>query len=213
MDIYILSDKKVEGAKNLPVFEVKFIKQDIDFSKFDALIFTSKNGLYSVDSFNDKWKNIPSFAIAPQTAKIVEKLGGSLQFTGITNHGNEFALELLEVLKNKKVLYLRGSKVVSKLVEILNNNGINCEEAIVYETVCKKISENTILPKGSTIIFSSPSTIKCFLENLSWDDSYKAISIGKKTANYFPSNIVPIISDTTSLNSCVAKALEIKREV
>lgn len=208
-NIYILSDKKVQGAKNLSVFDIKFIEPNIDFTDFDALIFTSKNAIYSIDSFTNTWKDIPSYAIAPQTAEIINQLNGNLQFVGETNHGDKFALELIELLKNKKVLYIRGSKVVSKLVTTLNDNNIKCEEVIVYETICKKLPENTILPKGSTIIFSSPSTVKCFLDNLSWDESYKAISIGKTTANYFPSNIIPTISDTTSLKSCVEKALKI----
>ena len=207
-NIYILSDKKVNGAKNLPVFKIKFIKQDINFNSYDTLIFTSKNALYSIDSFNGDWKNIPSYAIAPQTAKIIENLGGKLEFTGKTNHGNEFALELIELLKNKKVLYLRGANVVSKLSNILNNNNIKCDEKVIYESVCKKFEKETILPKNSTIIFSSPSTIKCFLDNLLWDESFKAIAIGKTTAKYFPSYITPVISDTTSLESCVAKAKE-----
>ena len=209
MNIYILSDKKVNGAKNLPVFEIKFLKQDIDFNSYDALIFTSKNALYSIDSFGDDWKDIPSYAIAPQTAKIIKDLGGNLKFTGETNHGNEFALELVELLQNKKVLYLRGAKVVSKMYNILNSNDIKCDEVVVYESVCKKFDKETILPKNSTIIFSSPSTIKCFLDNLSWDESFKAIAIGKTTSKYFPSDITPLISDTTSLESCVKKAKEL----
>ena len=206
--IYILSEKKVEGAVNLPVFEINFIRQDIDFSSYDALIFTSKNALYSIDSFSRDWKNIPSYAIAPQTAKIIKELGGRLEFTGVTNHGDKFALELLELLKNKKVLYLRGAKVVSKLAETLNSNQIKCDEAIVYESSCKILSKESAPPKNSKIIFSSPSTIKCFLNNFEWDSSYKAIAIGKTTAKYFPPYIIPAISDTTSLEACVQKALE-----
>ncbi len=201
MNIYILSDKKVNGAINLPVFTIKYIEQNIDFKSYDALIFTSKNALYSIDSYTNDWKDIPSYAIAPMTANIIKELGGNLEFTGITNHGNEFALEIKDKIKNKKVLYIRGSKVVSNLIDTLQ-----CDDTIVYESVCQENSKEQTPPKGSTIIFSSPSTIKCFLESFSWDESYKAISIGKTTAKYFPSNIKPIISDTTSLESCVAKA-------
>ena len=50
-NIYILSDKKVNGAKNLPVFVINYIKQNINFEKYDALIFTSKNGIYSINNF------------------------------------------------------------------------------------------------------------------------------------------------------------------
>ena len=75
--------------------------------------------------------------------------------------------------------------------------------------MCKKYNKKVKLPKNSTIIFSSPSTIKCFFENISWDESFKAVSIGKTTSKYFPQNITPIIADTTPLDACVKKAIEI----
>jgi len=206
-NIYILSDKKIKGATNLPVFEVNFIKNNIDFSSYDALIFTSKNAIYSIDNFTNTWRDLPSYAIAPQTANVITNKGGNLAFIGKTNHGDQFALELIPLLKNKKVLYLRGDKVVSKLTKTLNQNNIQCDEIITYNTKCK---QNTKIPeKNSIIIFSSPSTIKCFLNNFNWDSSYKAISIGKTTAKYFPDFIKPIISDNTSLASCVKKAQDI----
>ena len=62
----------------------------------------------------------------------------------------------------------------------------------MYNTKCKQ-KINKIPEKNSIIIFSSPSTIKCFLNNFKWDSSYKAISIGKTTAKYFPDFIKPII--------------------
>ena len=77
-----------------------------------------------MDSFNKDWKKIPSFVIAPKTASIIEKLGGNVVFTGVTSHGNEFAEELITLLKNKKVLYIKALKTVSNLVEILKSNDI-----------------------------------------------------------------------------------------
>lgn len=210
LNIYILSDKKVKWAKNLPVFKIEPIKTDLDFSGYDALIFTSKNAVTSLNAYNQSWKNKPLFVIAPQTAKVASNLGGKIKFVGKAKHGDEFAQELLLPLKNKKVLYIRGSKIVSNLVETLNTNGIICDEAIVYETLCISRKKKIKLPKNSTIIFSSPSTIECFLNNAIWDESYKAISIGHTTKKYFPPYITPIISDTTSLDSCVRKAIELR---
>ena len=208
-NIYILSEKRVKGARNFPIFKINFKISKFDITSYDALVFTSKNALYSIDSFNLNWRNIPSYAIAPQTAKIVKELGGNLEFTGITNHGDKFVLELIPILKDKKVLYLRGAKVVSKLKETLNTNGVVCDEVIVYESVCKEYNSSQKLPKNSIIIFSSPSTIECFLKNMKWDESFKAISIGETTSKYFPSYINPTISDETSLVSCVQKAQEL----
>ena len=160
-----------------------------EIAKQSLRFFKTNKGEYG---YGDKFLGIP----VPIIRKNIKK------FKNISIEDN------LQLLKNKKVLYVRGAKVVSKLSEILNNNKIQCEEIIVYESICKKFSEDTFLPKDSIIIFSSPSTIKCFLNTLSWDNSYTAISIGKTTAKYFPSYITPLISDTTSLESCVKKAIE-----
>lgn len=207
--IYVLSDKKVEGAINLPMIEIAYIEQDVDLSHYDALVFTSKNAIKAINSMDDTWKKIPSYVIAPQTAKIVKSFQGNLVFTGKQKHGNEFAHEIKDQLKGKKVLYIGGTKVVSKLREILNENEVLCDHLAIYETVCKKYDSKITLPKHSIIIFSSPSTIECFLKNIHWGSTFQAVSIGKTTANYFPSYITPFISETTSLESCVKKAQEL----
>jgi len=207
--IYILSDKKVEGAINLPMLDIAYIKQSIDLEKYDALIFTSKNAVKAMDSLGEEWKKVPSYVIAPQTAKILKSLGGNLVFTGKQNHGNEFASEIQKELKGKRVLYIRGKKIISNIEEILKSNGVLCQSVVAYETVCKKYEEKVVLPKSSVIIFSSPSTIECFFGNIDWDESFQAVSIGKTTAQYFPSYVKAHISDTTSLVSCVEKAEEL----
>ncbi|MDQ1268187.1 MAG: uroporphyrinogen-III synthase [Campylobacterota bacterium] len=209
LNIYVLNDKKVKWAKNLPVIEIKTIKATIDFPQYDALIFTSKNAVYSLNSYNQEWKTKPLYVIAPQTAKVASNFGGKIKFVSKEKHGDKFANELLPLLKGKKVLYIRGSKVVTNLVETLNSNGIVCDEAIVYQTVCVNFKKKIALPKKSVIIFSSPSTIECFLKNADWDESYRAVCIGYTTKNYFPPYITPVVSETTSLDSCVKKAIEL----
>jgi len=208
-NIYILSDKKVAFAQNLPMFEIELMYKKIDYSLYDALLFTSKNALHVMSKIDEEWKNKPSYVIAEQTAKVLESLGGKLCFVGKTGHGNSFALEIAQALQGKKVLYLSAMEVVSNLVEILNKKGVLCDVAVVYKTVCKKYEEKIVLPKKSIIIFSSPSTIRCFLENLEWDESFKAVAIGETTAKAFPSYMQAHIAETTSLESCVSKALEI----
>lgn len=208
-NIYILSDKKVAHAINLPMFEIEYIHKKIDYFNYDALIFTSKNAILAISEMDKEWKDKPAYVIATQTAKVLEELGGKLSFVGQTGQGNSFALEIVELLQGKKVLYLGASEIVSDLVEILNQNGVFCDAAVIYKTVCKKYDKKIELPKNSTIIFSSPSTIKCFFQNLQWDESYKAVAIGETTAKAFPSYVTPYIAEITSLESCVSRALEI----
>ena len=205
--IYLLSNQIYSEVENIEVFQIEYIKSKIDLLKYDALIFTSKNAVYSLDSFNKDWKKIPSFVIAPKTASIIEKLGGKIAFTGLTSHGNEFAQELIELLKNKKVLYIKASKTVSNLVEILKKNEVLLDELVVYQTTCKK--SNVILENNSIFIFTSPSSVECFFKQYTWKDSYKAIVIGKTTANYLPKNVDCTISSQTSIDECINLAKQI----
>ncbi|MDD2790691.1 MAG: uroporphyrinogen-III synthase [Sulfurimonas sp.] len=208
-NIYILSDKKVKFAKNLPMLEIKLIYKEIDYTLYDALIFTSKNALWAVDQLNHEWRNKPAYVLSAQTAKALKEHKGQLRFTGKSNYGNSFALEIAPLLQGKKVLYLGALEVASDLIPILNANGVICDEEPIYETVCKSYAQKVVLPKNATIIFSSPSTIKCFFQNAHWDESYKAVAIGDTTAKSFPAYITPYIAEKTSLESCVRKALEI----
>ena len=199
--IYLLSNQKYSNVQNLEVFHIEYIKSDIDLSSYNALIFTSKNGVYSLDSFNKDWKNIDSYVIAPKTAQIVDKLGGKVVFTGVTSHGNEFAEELISLLKNKKVLYIKALKTVSNLVEILKENDVLIDELVTYQTSCKK--SNISLEDNSVFIFTSPSSVECFFSQYKWKDNYKAIVIGKTTAKYLPKEVNYTISSETSIDECI----------
>lgn len=202
--IYLLSNQKYENTTNLEVFQIEYVTSEVNLIDYDALIFTSKNAVYSLNSFNEYWKKIPSFAIAPKTAQIIKEQGGNVVFTGVTSHGNEFAEELISLLKNKKVLYIKALKTVSNLVEILKENEISVDELVTYKTSCKKSNIN--LEDNSIFIFSSPSSIECFFKQYSWNDSYKAIVIGKTTANYLPKNVNYEISSQTSIEECIKLA-------
>ncbi|AGR77482.1 uroporphyrinogen III synthase [Aliarcobacter butzleri 7h1h] len=205
--IYLLNEQKHEDVENLEVFQIEYIKSDVDLKKYDALVFTSKNGVKAINSFNQDWKNIPSYAIAQKTANTIIKLGGVVEFIGNSGHGNDFAYELKNVLKDKKVLYVKALKTVSNLPNILKENGIFLDEIIAYKTSCKK--SNIILEENSIFIFTSPSSVECFFKQYSWKNSYKAIVIGKTTAEFLPSNVNYEISSQPSVEECIKLAKQL----
>lgn len=205
--IYLLNNQKFDNVENLEVFGIDYIRSEINLDLYEALVFTSKNAIYSIDSFNKNWKKIPSYVIAPKTAEILKAYNGNLAFTGVNAHGNEFAAELIPLLRNKKVLYIKASKTVSNLTGILKENNITLDELIAYKTSCKIV--NTILEKNSVFIFTSPSSVECFFKQYKWDDSYKAIVIGRTTANYLPIEVEFSISSETSVEECVKIARQL----
>ena len=205
--IYLLNEQKFDGVENLEVFEIEYLKFDLDLKKYDALVFTSKNAIFSLEENGIRWKSIPSYVIAPKTADIAKEFGANIAFIGFSGHGNDFAYELIPYLKDKKTLYVRVLKTVSNLANILKENGINIDEVIAYKTSCNK-QEKKALDKNSTIIFTSPSSVECFFRKYSWEDSFKAIAIGKTTALYLPKNIKCEISSLTSVEECVKLAFK-----
>ncbi len=209
--IVLLSDIKYENVVNLPLLKIEYLPSIVDLLQYDALIFTSKNAIYSIDSFNKDWKNIPSYCIAPKTATAVEAYNGQTAFIGESSHGNSFAKELIPLLKDKRCLYVCAQKTVSSLVEILQDNGIDINSLVTYKTACNE--KQFEQPKSnSIIIFSSPSTVECFFKRFKWNESYKAVVIGKTTAKYLPDNIDFIASEKQSIDACIELARTLQRD-
>lgn len=196
-------------VESIPLLGIKYLPQEIDFTAYDALVFTSKNAALALDSFNAKWKRVPAYVIAPKTADVVEKLGGNVVFKGQSGHGDEFAHELLPLLKEKRVLFVKAEKTLSSLTEILKQHHIDVNAVTVYETQCNELDTSYTIEQNAVIVFSSPSTIECFFKYFKWDSSYKAVVIGKTTAKYLPKEIEYTISPKTSLQSCIDCAKEL----
>ena len=203
--IYLTNNLNFDNVENLEVFKINYLDvKQLNLDCYDALIFTSKNAVYSLNNITESWKRKDSYVIAPKTANIIKELGGKLKFVGKNGHGNAFAYELVEELKGKKVLYIRAKRTVSSLADILKENSIDVESIITYETVCsdKKIS----IEDNAIIIFTSPSSVECFFKKYEWQGSYKAVVIGETTAKYLPKHIEYFVSSKTSVEECIKLA-------
>ena len=204
--VYLLSDKEYDGAISLGVIGIRFLEIPFTCKGVDALVFTSKNAVVAVDRLDPSWRQLPSFAIGDGTAKMIEHLGGSVAYTATSSYGDDFALEIISRLYGKKVLFPRAKVVISHLSDILRTNGVRVDEIIVYETLCRSCEEIPSPEIDSVLIFTSPSTVDCFFKCFSWHDSWKAVCIGKRTAEALPQSIVPYLSPSQTIPACIAYA-------
>ena len=194
----------------LNLCKIRFFNFNVNLSKFDAIIVTSKNSINALKFNSIAVANILVFAIGKATALACKEFGFTQIYEAKNSHGSEFGAEILNNLRDKKVLFIKAKETVSNLDIYFSQNGIDItvvdgyENLILYPNDIKKPEPN------STIIFTSPMNVRAFIQNFSWNDSYQAVAIGKATASTLASYCTPIISNSQSLKSCIelAKSLD-----
>jgi len=204
VDIYILSDTPVEGAVRLPLIRQRFFFPPIDLGRYDYILFSSKNGVKALQAIAPEWKDIPAFAIGKATAKQVEALGGRVLNEKFAFYGEEFVQQIAaSIPPASRLLYPRARQVVTPVAKLLRDRGFAVEDVVVYETECAECDKLEPPKKGAHIIFSSPSTIRCFFRCFAWDRSYKAYVIGRKSAAAMPKHIPYTLFEGQTLQQIV----------
>lgn len=207
--IYLLSPLEKEGTKHLPMIAFSIYDVDLEVASYDYLMFTSKQAVVSAESLNPQWKTIPTLAIGKATAKQIEKLGGTVAYHPKSFYGASLGQDIIENFSDKKILYIRPKEVSFDSKMFLTKVGITLDEAVIYETHCITYKPSNRPEKGAIIIFTSPSTIHCFLKNFDWDESYIAIVIGEATKEHLLENTRVFVADVPLISSCVSKAKEL----
>lgn len=203
--IYLLSQTKKEGVISLPMIKSVKAAKSIDFSTCDTLLFTSKNCVDMVHSLDKRWREYPVISIGEATTQKIKELGGNVLFSS-KGYGESLVQDITQNFSHLKILFLRPKVVATNIRSQLQTFGITINEQIIYETQCVHHDTARKPPKGSIIIFTSPSTVKCFFDNFEWDESYRAVAIGKVTANVFPKSVNYVISQKPLIDACIKEA-------
>jgi uroporphyrinogen-III synthase len=207
--IYLLSPISKEDTISLPIIQFRLVAKMIDLSSCDTLMFTSKQAVLSAENINPKWKDIPCLAIGTATAKQIENLGGKVLYQPSSFYGESLSQDIIEKFHDRKILYLRPKEISFDSKTFLVKHTIPLEEQIIYETQCRQYTSREKPLKDAIIIFTSPSTIRCFLKNFDWDESYTAVVIGKSTKNHLPQNVCYVVANEPTIDACIHKAHEI----
>lgn len=206
--IYLFSSSRHDNVVNMPLIEFNILQESVDVSKYDLLLFTSKNAVISIDKISKEWKNIPSIAIGKESAESISKLGGNVVFVS-DRYSKSLSLDIKKVFANKKILYIRPKVTATNYIADLSQNGVDIDEVVLYETICKKYDISQKPPLDSTLIFTSPSTINCFINNFqSLDEGYKIVVIGETTAKTLPVGLKYQIPIIPNINECIRLACE-----
>jgi uroporphyrinogen-III synthase len=191
------------------MIDFRLVADTIDYGDSDTLMFTSKQAVLSAEAIDPQWKNYPTVAIGAATAAQIEALGGTVLYHPKRFYGQTLARDVLERFRSRRILYLRPRVVSFDSRAFLARAGYDLKEQIIYETFCRSYRSCDAPPPGAIVVFTSPSTIHCFLEQFSWREDYTAVVIGEATLKHLPPDAHYRIAPRPLIDACVQTAREI----
>ncbi len=201
--IYLFSISSHPNAVSINSLAITFLKPAIDFSKYDYLIVTSKQTSEALKQYEkDNYLNKPALCVSVASAASYEHLGAKVLDIG-GGYGDNLVDKIKAYPEETKWLYLRAKIVASDFVATCKNDGYDIDEAVVYESDCSQEILNARVEDDATLIFTSPSSLKCFLKNSSIKETHNIIVIGKTTAKALPQGVEYQISKETTIKSCM----------
>jgi len=200
--VYLFSTSSHPDAISINSLDIQLLKPTINFSKYDYLILTSKQAVLALKQYDKSdYINKKALCISQQTAKSYEKIGGKVLELG-SGYGDTLSYTIKKYPQTTKWLYLRAKIVASNFVHESKEEGIDIDEIIVYESVCSQAILNAPIKNGSILIFTSPSSIKCYMKSHTFTSEDEVIVIGKTTANALPKDVLYHISYEPTIESC-----------
>ncbi len=201
--IYLFSISSHPDAISVNSLDITFFHPKIDFSRYDNLIITSKQASEALKQYDtNDYIRKKALCVSVASAKSYEALGGEVLDIG-GGYGDNLIQKIQSYPKEIKWLYLRAKVVASTFVQQCKENGYDIDEVVVYESDCSHAIEEIFVEEDATLIFTSPSSVQCFLKTHTFTQKQKIIVIGKTTGKALPEEISYILSPNTTIQSCV----------
>ncbi|MBT5933959.1 uroporphyrinogen-III synthase [Sulfurimonas sp.] len=204
--IYLFSTSFHPDVISVNSLDITLLKPSINFCDYDYLIITSKQAVralqqYDTTTFIDK----RALCISEVTAASFEEIDGTVLEVG-SGYGDDLHKSVSQYPKKTKWLYLRAKKVASNFVETLTHEGYCIDEEIVYESKCSDEMKNIEIEDNAVLVFTSPSSINCFLQNNQISLTNNVVVIGTTTGKSLPPGLTFNIAKENTIESCITLA-------
>jgi len=209
--VYLISKTSYPGVIHIPALTIRFLTPHIDFSQYEGVILTSKQTVLALRNYAIDWCRLKCICVSEPTAQSAREAGAVDIETG-DGYGTSIPDVLQAKKRNGKWLYLRPKTVASEWVETAREKGFVIDEAVVYETTCNEEVSDLEAAKDGVLIFTSPSSIRCYTKHHPIFPAQDVVVIGKTTQSALPAGVSSRLSATTSIASAVELARQIARE-
>ncbi len=207
--IYLFSLSSDEEAISIPSLDITFFKPDIDFSACDAFILTSKQAVAALEQYpKELYMQKKALCISKATAEAFSKIGGEILEVG-KGYGDSLYETVKKYPKSMRWLYLRAKEVASSFAKNLRSDGYRIEESVLYKSECSQAIQSANVAKEAILIFTSPSSVRCYMQNHTFSKGHTVIVIGKTTARALPKEIPFLLAPEPTIKSCMQIAKNI----
>ncbi|MEA1918663.1 MAG: uroporphyrinogen-III synthase [Campylobacterota bacterium] len=203
--IYLFSKTPCEGVVHIPILAIEFLHVSLELSQYDALVITSKQALFALEKYNPRWKNIPIIAISKPTADKAQSMGAKLLHVG-EGYGKDLCKIIQAHFSHLKLCYARAETIVTDFASQLREEGVAIDDPIVYKTTCNDDLAPLKIEDNAVLIFTSPSSIKCFLKQNSFKESNTIVVIGTTTQKALPLHVKSLIAMKPTVEECIKRA-------
>ncbi|MEA3373632.1 MAG: uroporphyrinogen-III synthase [Campylobacterota bacterium] len=208
LPIYLFSKTSHPDVNFIPVLATEFFQPDVDFSRYDAIVLTSKQAVTALDKISGAWTHIPALTIADLTAAMARKSGATVMEKG-DGYGDSLAEIIINGYPDKRWLYPRPEVVASDFGDKVRHAGVDLDDVVVYKTSCNAEAGEIELEDNAVLIFTSPFTIDCFLHFYEFKPGHKVVAIGKTTNGALPKSVKAVMPETPSVENCVSLAKQL----
>jgi len=209
--IYLISKTPYEGVIHIPILTISFLQPRIDFDTYQGIILTSKQALLALDHYTFGWEKLQCICVSEGTAEAARK-AGALNVEAADGYGRSIPAILRTKAGKGKWLYVRPKVIASDWVMEARKEGVEIDEAVVYETTCNEAAREYTIDKDAVLVFTSPSSIDCFCASYPILSSYSIVAIGKTTRAAFKTAKEVHVSPLTSVESAIELARKIAQD-
>jgi uroporphyrinogen-III synthase len=200
----VLSFIETETIDSLDVYE------EIESILLESavVVFTSMNAVEAVGAhlydYKPDWK---IYCIGNATKKWVVEYFGENLIAGTAKDAVELAEKIIEDDITDEVIFFCGDKRRDELPALLNEQGIEVNEIIVYQT---NLLPHKVEKNYDGILFFSPSAVESFFSTNTLTDKTILFAIGNTTASAIKkfSNNKIIVADEAGKSNLIEKAVE-----
>jgi len=192
-----------------PILSIE-VQQEIELAlaKTAVIVFTSMNAVEAVANYMDEQPDWRIYCIGAATQRLVKQHFGEAAIAGTAPDASQLAELIVEEEAGEEIIFFCGDQRREELPAILEANGLELEEIVVYQTIAVPHKINKAY---NGILFFSPSAVDSFFSGNKINGPTLLFAIGNTTARtikkYSASKV--IVGDEPDKENLVEKMLEV----